>query len=167
MRPSNPGISYMIQVWARDSTFRVTRYGLWVAGYGQKGHWAKGIAHRVRHHSVEGRRIKRVAGMNYPCNLISGIRNLYSVICHLSSDLWPLATVFRTLSSAFWPLSSDRINNMTWPTDQYKTLHIINCNHLIPPGSLQAILSAAFDKFWKYLIYQEVKWGNRFPEDYF
>jgi len=28
-----------------------------------------------------------VAVMNYPCNLISGIRNPYSVICHPTSDL--------------------------------------------------------------------------------
>jgi hypothetical protein len=38
---------------------------------------------------------------------------------------------------------------------------------LIPPGSLQAIPKAAFYKLSKYQTYQEVKWDNRFPEDYF
>jgi hypothetical protein len=31
------------------------------------------------------RRIKRVAGMNYPCNLIAGIRYLSPFFCHPTS----------------------------------------------------------------------------------
>ncbi len=53
------------------------------AGCGQKGHRAKGRVHRERHRSMEGAgRSKglRIAGINYPCNLISDIRNLFSDI---------------------------------------------------------------------------------------
>ena len=69
-----------MKIRAAEFRLRVSNYGLIVGGYELRFDGKKGIAPKVRHRLMEGAGgSKRVAGINYPSDLISGILNLPSV----------------------------------------------------------------------------------------